>query len=356
MTDTLCRMWQNVRGHSSQIELFRKAVSGGRLSQAYLLAGESGIGKKLFAETLAAGLLCEQAPDPIDACGSCPSCKQVKANTHPDLLRVACPEGKSEIPIELLAGSREKRGREGLCYEVSLKPMVASRRIAIIDDVEKLNVASGNTLLKTLEEPPARAVFFLIVDRPEAVLPTIRSRCQLVRFHSLPESDLAELLVHNELVASNEDAARIAGLAGGSLDAAKQLADPAVRELNEFVAQAVSGKQLSQPMTLAGEVMKRIEATSNDKTVQRSNAHWVLRFLGTRLQQSLRQIANGQPAGIQLVTATQFDAADIVASMLERVLDTEANLRQSMPMLLCFESMLDDLRRVATGQLAASGR
>ncbi|MFK7818260.1 MAG: DNA polymerase III subunit delta' [Planctomycetaceae bacterium] len=347
-------MWEQVRGHQNQIAAFRRAIEGGRLSQGYLLAGPSGIGKRLFAETLAASLMCSNAAETLDACGSCDSCKQVKANTHPDLLKVACPPDKREIPIELLAGSREKRGREGLCYELSLKPMIADRRIAIIDDVEKLNVASANTLLKTLEEPPARALFFLIVNGVESVLPTIRSRCQLVQFQSLPESDVRELLLQHEIVESQEEASRIAVLSGGSMDAASQLADPAVRQLSELVTDAIKGRRLDQAMALAADVMSSIEATSKDSSTQRNNAQWALRFLGSTLQRSLRAVAVGQQSGLECVPSTGPEAADIVSGMLERVIDSESHLRQSMPMLLCFESMFDDLRRIASGKLAAS--
>ena len=347
-------MWNEIRGHQTRVEMFRQAVAGGRLSHSYLFAGQSGIGKKRFAETLAAGLLCKEASDPIDACGQCPSCKQVKVNTHPDLLRISCPPDKTEIPIALLAGSVEKRGREGLCYEISLKPSVADRRIAIIDDVEKLNVASGNTLLKTLEEPPAKAVFFLIVDGIEAVLPTIRSRCQLVQFSPLSDQDIAELLLENEIVSTPDAAATIAKLAGGSMDAANQLADEKVRELSALITGGIRGPKLKQPMTLAAAVISAIEATSNDTATQRVNAHWALRFLGSALQTSLRSAATGGSAGLAVVDASGNDAVDIVGNMLQRVIATESHLRTRMPMPLCFESMLDDLRRIADGQTAAS--
>lgn len=346
-------MWDQIRGHRNQLQAFRRAIDGGRLSQGYLLAGPSGIGKRAFAEVLAAGLMCTET-DSIDACGVCPSCKQVMANTHPDLLRVGCPPDKREIPIELLAGSREKRGREGLCYELSLKPMVADRRIAIVDDVEKLNVASANTLLKTLEEPPARAVFFLVVNQVESVLPTIRSRCQLVQFHPLAENDVAELMLELGVVDGSDEANRIASLAGGSIDAAKQLADPEVRSLSELVTNGIRGRNLNQAMTLAAGVMKGIEATSNDTSVQRNNAQWTLRFLGRALQTSLRAVAKNEPSGLEAVPMTGPDAADIITRMLERVIDSESHLRQSMPMLLCFESLFDDLRRIAAGEVAAS--
>ncbi len=347
-------MWDQIRGHKAQLEMFRRAVAAGRLSQSYLLAGDPGIGKRRFAQTLAAGLMCPQATETLGACGECPSCKQVLADTHPDLLQVARPPGKSELPIELLAGTREKRGREGLCYDISLRPIVADRRIAIIADAETLNTASANTLLKTLEEPPAHAVFFLIVDRPESVLPTIRSRSQLVRFQPLREADVAELLVETDLVQDIDEARAIATLAGGSMDAAAQLADPAVRALREVVAGAVRGQGLQNPLALAGKVVATIEGTASDAATQRINAQWALRFLGESLRQALRTTAAGGGGVLELVSCSGVDATDIIAAMLERVIDSEAHLQQRMSLPLCMESLFDDLRRITSGQAAAS--
>ncbi|PWG73977.1 AAA family ATPase, partial [Enterococcus hirae] len=84
-------------------------------------------------------------------------------------------EGKKSIPIELFVGSDDHRGREGLCYELSLKPMASDRKIAVIDDVHLMQSESANSLLKTLEEPPPKSLIVLITDRDEAILPTIRS-------------------------------------------------------------------------------------------------------------------------------------------------------------------------------------
>lgn len=347
-------MWNQLKGHQTQIDLFRRAVESGRLSQAYLLSGPGGIGKHLFARGLAAGLFCDQPPGVLDACGQCPSCRQVQADTHPDLLQVGCPEGKSEIPIELLAGSREKRGREGLCYELSLRPSIADRRIAIINDVEKLNVASANTLLKTLEEPPAQAMFLLIVNQPEALLPTIRSRCQMVRFPPLSRADIAALLLEHDVVQESSEADAIAELAGGSMEAAGQLADATVRELHAVARDLVVSDRLARPMQAASEIVTAIEATSSDTQTQRDNAVWFLRFVGNELQAALRRSAMGDATGVGQVQAEGLEGTDILGAMLERVLDAEEHLRQRMQLALCFESFLDDLRRIASGHLIGS--
>ena len=117
-------VWENILGHHQQREMIRRSLERNRLSHAYLLIGPEGIGKKKLARAVAMSLLCETVPDSkLDACGECRNCKRMKAGTHPDYYEVGRPEGKREIPIEVFAGSKEKRGREGLCFEMSLKPM-----------------------------------------------------------------------------------------------------------------------------------------------------------------------------------------------------------------------------------------
>src|SRR5687768_6361925 len=114
--------WQLIRGHDSVVEIFRRALSRGRLASTFLFVGPAGIGKRPFALKLAQGLLCERVPEErLDPCGECPSCRQVLAGSHPDVEVVAKPADKSFIPVELLIGDAEHRMRAGLCYNISLK-------------------------------------------------------------------------------------------------------------------------------------------------------------------------------------------------------------------------------------------
>src|SRR5436190_5938710 len=127
--------WNTLLGHSREIDKPRISAASNRLAHAYAFVGSSGIGKKRFALELARFLLCDNHADAdLAACGQCSSCQQVDARTHPDLLTVSLPEGKSELPIKLFIGEDESRGKEGLCHDLSLKPMSARRRVAIIDD------------------------------------------------------------------------------------------------------------------------------------------------------------------------------------------------------------------------------
>ncbi len=124
--------------------------------------------------------------------------------------------------------------REGLCHTISLSPMVADRRIAIIDDADSLQTAGANCLLKTLEEPPPKAMLILISANIQRQLPTIRSRCKLIRFASLEPAHLARVLLANGMAESPEASQNMAAVGGGSLCGAAQAADEA---WSEFAAQ-----------------------------------------------------------------------------------------------------------------------
>ena len=219
-------MWHGIHGHDDVVEQFRRAIARGRLASSFLFVGPSGIGKRTFALKLAQTLLCATRPEAaMDPCGECPSCVQAAAGSHPDLDRIGKPDGKSSIPLELLIGDAEHRRREGLCHNISLKPFFGRRKIAVIDDADDLNAEGANALLKTLEEPPPRSVLILIGTTPAKQLPTIRSRCQLIRFQPLSTESVAELLVSRELVADPAEARRLARHSEGSLQRAMELAD-----------------------------------------------------------------------------------------------------------------------------------
>lgn len=229
--------WDQLIGHQQQKIWFQRALGKNRLASSFLFVGPDGIGKRTFARLLAKSLLCGQtSPESLDACGACEDCAQVDASTHPDLIELAKPEGKSDLPLELLIGSPEKRMREGLCYEINLRPYGGRRKVAIIDDADFINQAGANALLKTLEEPPGDSVLILIGSSLQSQLPTIRSRCQIVLFQALTSPQLTELLVRQQVIpdASGEaEFVQLARSSSGSLTIAKQLADEQLKEFRD---------------------------------------------------------------------------------------------------------------------------
>ncbi|MHC5544554.1 DNA polymerase III subunit delta', partial [Singulisphaera rosea] len=210
--------WHSVRGHDRVVESLRQTLAQGRFPHAFLFVGPEGIGKRTFARTLAQALLCDRAPESsLDPCEVCPNCVQVKGDTHPDVVQVGRPEDKNELPIKVI--------RE-LCLDLGLKPARGGRKIAIVDDADDLNDEAANAFLKTLEEPPPGSVLILIGTSADLQLETLVSRCRVVRFDPLSESDLTDLLIEQEVTHDPIEAARLAGLAEGSIGRARGLADP----------------------------------------------------------------------------------------------------------------------------------
>lgn len=238
-------LWDDLKGHELQKQWFANALSTGRLATSFLFVGPEGIGKRAFAKLLAKSLLCRgTAPNDLDCCGQCEDCAQVDAGTHPDLIQVSKPPEKAFLPIELLIGEREKRMREGLCHDISLRPYGGRRKIAILDDADSLNVEGANCLLKTLEEPPTNSLMLLIGTSLQRQLPTIRSRCQSILFQALSETDLVDLLERSEAEELQKNAVELARQCQGSLAQALQLADPDLKEFRSSLLQFLSRPEI----------------------------------------------------------------------------------------------------------------
>ncbi|WP_170320714.1 AAA family ATPase, partial [Patulibacter medicamentivorans] len=150
-----------------------------RPSHAYLFQGPAGSGKRTVARALAAELLTEGASDPVEAAA------RVQRGAHPDLTWVT-PTGAAVM--------RREDIDEAVVQAVSRRPFEARRRVFVLERAESLNDNAANRLLKTLEEPPEYVVLILLTDRPGELLPTIRSRCQTVRFDPAPERQQAARL------------------------------------------------------------------------------------------------------------------------------------------------------------------
>lgn len=219
--------WEGIQGHDDVVAGFARAASRGRVAGAYLFIGDSGVGKATFAKQLARVLTCESPATDFTACGRCSSCIQAAAESHPDIDIVAKPEERATIPIEAFIGTPEHRMREGLCWRILLRPAIGQRKVAIILDADAISEEGANCLLKTLEEPPDAAVLILVGTALERQLPTIRSRCKVVRFRPLEPFVIEEVLAAEDLGdASTRPAA--AAAAAGSLARARMLVDPNV--------------------------------------------------------------------------------------------------------------------------------
>ena len=256
--------WHSVRGHDRIVTSLRSKLRNGRLPHAFLFVGPEGVGSAPSAGKLAQALLCERNPEALlDPCESCPGCLQTAAGTHPDLLEVARPEDRQELPIRVI---------RDLCAEFSLKPARGTRKVAIVDDVDEMNDEAANAFLKTLEEPPPGAVLILIGSSAELQLETIVSRCQIIRFEPLPEPALAELLLERGVADDADDAARLAALGEGSVSRATGLADPELERFRRELIDEIAAEQGFDPSELAGRLGAFVKLAGKETVDQKRRA------------------------------------------------------------------------------------
>ncbi len=328
-----------VRGHDALVASFGRAVRRGRLAHAYLFTGPPGVGKRLFAVELAKALLCESPPpDRFDSCGRCASCVQIDADTHPDFFQAGLPPDKHEWPIDLM--------REVL-RTFALKSARAKGKVAVLDDADDFNEESANAFLKMLEEPPPRSVIILIGSSPDRQLPTILSRCQVVRFAPLPEPVVIDLLRAGGV----EDEAmlpRLARLGGGSPGQARALADPALWEFRRAFLQKLTASPVDS-VGLAKAWAEFVEEAGKESAAQRQRATLVLRLLIDFLGDTLRVQAGGAPRWTEADELRTLQAlagrvdVERTLAMLERCLQGDEQIDRRVQLPLILEALTDEL-------------
>jgi len=215
-----------VEGQDRAVEALRRALSGDRLHHAYLFAGPEGVGKGVTAQGLAEALLCTRPAPDGDACGTCSACHRTGNRQHPDLHIVERREKKTGGDLERQIKIDQIRA---LQRSLSFKSYEGARRVVLLFEPEKMNPATANALLKTLEEPGPDTHFVLITAEAHRLLPTVISRCQRVRFRPLDREVVARRLAELAEIEPAE-AALLAGLAEGSIGKGMRLRGSAVLE------------------------------------------------------------------------------------------------------------------------------
>jgi DNA polymerase-3 subunit delta' len=216
---------------SAATRRLQEAIRGGRIGHAYLLSGPKGVGKAAMARAFAQALCCTnvQRPDRSTPCGECRACRNVQRGAHPDVetfsldtqaIMADKPSRGSTLTIETVRRLRSSG---------ALFPLESDRRILIVDDAETMLEPAQQALLKTLEEPPQGVTLMVLADEPEALLETVRSRCQEVPVRPIPQSAVAQALLRR-------------GVAGGSAEEVAMLS----RGCTGWALAAVSDKKLLQ--------------------------------------------------------------------------------------------------------------
>ena len=225
----------DILGNARVKKILRMSIQRERLPNSLLFYGPGGVGKREMARTVAQALNCEKLKD--DACGECGPCRAIAGRKFPDVLEIL-PDG-DQIKID------QMRTLRGAAY---LRPMTGKKRIFIVDDADRMNDEAANAVLKILEEPPRFSHIILITDDLHLILPTIRSRCQVLTFSALDKEEVRTAL--REKGFSEERAEAVSLLAKGSLEQAVNLDWDAVqakrREAWETLIAFSGGRNASQ--------------------------------------------------------------------------------------------------------------
>ena len=194
----------NLLGHEWAVQMLKQHLIHDSLRHAYLFCGPPGLGRRTLALRLAQALNCLQPVEPGEPCGTCRTCKQIERMQYADLAVIQAEKEGGILKVEQIRSIRQS---------LVLKPYQGKYRVALFLRFQEANANAANALLKTLEEAPAHVILLLTADTPEQLLPTIVSRCEVLRLRPLPVA-----LVETSLRESGADettARLLAHISGG---------------------------------------------------------------------------------------------------------------------------------------------
>jgi DNA polymerase-3 subunit delta' len=244
-----------ILGHAWAVEMLRHHVAGGVARHAYLLTGPTGVGRRTLALRFARALNCVQPVDAGIPCGACDDCLRIDTGRHPDVTFIQAEAEGGTLKVDQVREARRI---------LALKPYHSKYRVAIFLRFEEANDASANALLKTLEEAPAHAVLILTAESPESLLPTIVSRCEVLRLQPLPFGIIESMLKQSG--AADDQARLISRVSAGCPGVARRL-------LEDLPALASRDEKLTEFITLLGSTRAQkfayAEKLGKDKAAMR---------------------------------------------------------------------------------------
>ncbi len=321
--------FDTIIGHDRPKQILKAVLRQEKLAHAYLFFGDDGIGKLLTAKMLAQAVNCDKLlKNSSDACGQCWACNQVESAVHPDVFYIA-PDGE-QIKI---AQIREMQ--DYLVY----RPLIGRYKIYIVDNADRMNLSAANSLLKTLEEPPDRSLIILISSRPRHLLPTIRSRCQGLRFAPLSLQEVQEAVEHRQQRSAAE-ARLVAGFSQGRLGLAFGIDPDDVREERDRIVKTV-GIDSAMPGGIL-QVFHASESLAKGEspiTALTWLAHWLRDILILQISNKPERVMNRDRLP-DLTQASERCTPEAIISLLEGIEAMRQGLHRNLNAQLQMEVLL----------------
>ena len=308
-------------GHDEAASGLASAARSGRLHHAWLFCGPPGIGKATLAYRFARWLLAGQPPgaDPLQVAENDPTFRRVAAGSHPDLMVL---EPQSEPGKRRIIKVDEARAARGF---LNLTAAEGGWRVVVMDEVDTMEAASANTILKTLEEPPPRTVLLLVTSSPGRLLPTIRSRCRRLDLFGLDEPTMERVLVQWLPEVPRLDRQVLIRLAEGSPGRALELAE------GEGVELARLAEAVLQHLPTGAGAHALADRIAGRDAASAFPAFFTL--LLRQLSHAVREAARGGPAAGWLGTrplAVWVEAGDAVARLVQEAERLSLDRRQAV--------------------------
>ena len=189
------KAFDKIIGNEDAKLYFNKAVKDKQLSHSYIFEGPYGVGKKTFALELAKFILCENEDSNERPCNKCKACHMINSKTHPDVIHI---EKDTKV-------TKVENIRENIVREMEIKPYQSDYKIVIVKAADSINIQGQNALLKTIEEPPSYGIIILVCENIASLLPTIKSRCIVVRFNPIDKLQMKAYLNEKGIVGVQQD-------------------------------------------------------------------------------------------------------------------------------------------------------
>lgn len=324
--------FRDLAGHKPILKLLASAIVRDTLPQSLLFSGPEGVGKFTTAIAVAQAVNCPKRTDDGDGCGVCASCTRIARNVHGDVIIVE-PGENGSIKIEQVRDALE---------QVAYRPFEGRRRVVIIDGVEAAAGPAQDALLKRLEEPTSASMFILVTSQPDALLPTVRSRCYQLRFAPLADAELVRVLIERHDM-SERDARALAALSDGSVGQALARSGGELADARDVAFQLLStAASTDQPLRRLA-IAKTAAAAPSSRVKDRD-------ALASRLEAAAAFLRDMQilTAGGDRAMLTNADMADDLAK-LARSYDRERGLAA----FAAVERALNALDRQANTKIVA---